>query len=1327
MTASESEDRIWTRYLTIAVVFCVLLATALLVYIKNLNETIEQETKTYLAECGDQAAHNLRDDLRLLLNSAAMMADFVGRSDEQLFDHKFLLTLASRSRSAYFSYIGEADRNGLMHTIDGRVLYVGDRSYFQQAMNGRANISPLLTQKTSGEKSIVFAAPITRGREIIGVLCAPLAPKDFVSIFRITVFNGDGRSYITDDHGEVIMAQTGFEAKENIGGELDAAGDNILRAMLTAMADGKNGVHKFFAGGAARYVGYTSIGYNHWYLLMTIPDKVVNRRFAGFTRVTLFCGAFLFVFFALLALLTSKIFIAKSKKLSETMKDLQASEARYKIVTENTEEHIFEWNMKSDAIYCSPSFEEHFGVPGSKHNVTMADVLMSGKIDADDLLRLRAFSEEFRQGRTRGDMELKLQTPDGSYHWCRLKAVSTSAGGSTCIVGVLTDVDAEHRERERLLYQAQSDKLTGLYDKLTTQELIGSFLSADGSGGRHSMILLDIDDFKSLNDKYGHFFGDQALQAAAAKMKETFRTGDIIGRVGGDEFMVLLKNTSDTDFVKRKSYELAEALRHSMDGTIHANCISVSFGISFYPASGRDFATLYKAADSALYQAKNAGKNSFALYRTDREAEVFKCDERERSLSLLVVCSQAEGRAALRRAMETEYNIVEADGHEGAMKLLREVRDIGAVLADLSDRSADKLLPTLDLVRNDRTVVDIPMLIIVSAGCDAMRAAALEAGVDELIVRPCDADTLRARVRGVIARSVISHMEKEKQLYKDLSSSNSRLQSIVDTVPCGIAMIKLKADGSIEPSFFSDAFCQLSGSPRDFIDSCDLFSFVLPEDMHLLKEQVRCVLEDGRARVDCRFRIIDQLKRVRWLSMSGEQFHEENGEHMFSLIFLDTTDEVTKAQQEQQRARELLYKSRHDQLTGIYNRETFFAETEKMLAADPDGRYVMVCCDADRFSVVNDLFGNKIGDQVLAEIPNIFIPIAKSNWRYGRIGGDIFAACLPYGVLDTDLLENSARYRCPALGGKYELILRFGIYIISGSSISVDAMCDRAIMALRTIKDSYSNHYAFYNNAIRDRMLSEQEITSDMETALSEGEFEIWFQPIYDMATERPAMAEALVRWKRPDKGIIMPGSFIPLFERNGFISKLDAFVWEEVCRKLADMRRLGLEPLPVSVNISRLDFYSGGVCSCLSALTEKYGAAPQSLRLEITESTYSRDPYTIGQAIADLHKRGFTLMVDDFGSGWSTLETIKDAPVDMMKIDKRLVDDIGSSARARIVLDSVIQMAQTIGMTVIAEGVEATEQADVLRRMKCDLVQGFLYSKPLPWDEFVKLLSRNS
>ena len=1321
---AEHRDKhagVWSRYLVLLAIFCILLACAFVVYIKKLNETVEQETKTYLAECGDQAAHNVRDDFRLLLNSAAMMADFVGRSDENLFNRDFMMTLAERSRSAYFSYVGIADVKGIMHTIDGRVLYVGDRNYFKQALSGRANISELLTQKTGGEKCIVFAAPIMRSGRIRGVLCAPFDPRDFVSIFRISVFNGDGHSYITDENGNVVMSQIGFETKGSISKEFGADGGSVLTTLLSEMAAGKNGVCKFFSSGGARYVGYTRIGYNHWYLLMTIPDNIVNKRFSGFSRVTAYCGVFLFVFFALLALMTSKIFIEKSKKLSDTMKDLQASEERYKIVTENSDEHIFEWNLSNDLVYSSPSFEKQFGMSENRADRSIQTILRSGKIHPDDRMKLASLCEEFQNGRSGGGVELRLKTTDNLFHWCSLKAISTSAGGSRRIVGVLKDINEEHSERELLLYQAQTDKLTGLYDKLTTQNTIEEFLTGCGRNGRHTMLLFDVDDFKALNDNYGHFFGDTVLQHIAAKMKESFRSDDIAGRIGGDEFMAMLKDASDLEFVKRKTHELAEALRHCMDDMGHKNCVSVSIGVAVYPADADNFKELYKAADAALYQAKNSGKNSFAICRKGQDAQVFKCDERERGLNLLAI---GGGEGELRGILETDYNVVDARNREEAVRLLREVRDVGAVAIDISGQGQEEALETLSIVKEEKSVADIPLILISDRDDGELRAKAAEAGASEFIAKPCDPDYLRSRVRSLIALSVLSHMEKEKQLYKDLSNTNSKLQSIIDTFPCGIAIVKLSPDGGITPTFFSDAFCRLSGSARSYVEACDLFSFIVPDDRATVLKLAGDVLERGLTRVSSTFRIIDQAGATRWINMTGEQFHVEDGCHMFSLIFVDTTDKVFEQQEKERQAAALRYKSRHDLLTGIYNRETFFSETEKMLREKPQLRFAMVCSDVDRFNIVNDLFGNKTGDLVLSALPGRFIPMNDRDCRYGRLGGDVFAFCLPYDKLSTERLENMANCHFAELGDTYELTIRFGVCIIDDHDLPADVISDRAVLALRTIKGSYTRHCAFYNNALRDKILGEQDIIGSMERAISNGEFEVWFQPIYDAKTERPVMAEALARWNRRGRNFLMPASFIPLFEQNGFITRLDAFVWDNVCRKLAELNEEGAETIPISVNMSRLDFYAGSVCDDLSRLTGKYNVEPRLLRLEVTESTYADNPTRIGEAVKDLHRRGFTMMVDDFGSGLSTLSMVKEAPMDMLKIDKKLIDGIESSLRSRIVVESTVHMAAAIGMKTIAEGVETAGQVETLRKMNCDMVQGFYYAKPMPWQEFKRLLT---
>ncbi|MEG1684111.1 MAG: EAL domain-containing protein, partial [Oscillospiraceae bacterium] len=292
-----------------------------------------------------------------------------------------------------------------------------------------------------------------------------------------------------------------------------------------------------------------------------------------------------------------------------------------------------------------------------------------------------------------------------------------------------------------------------------------------------------------------------------------------------------------------------------------------------------------------------------------------------------------------------------------------------------------------------------------------------------------------------------------------------------------------------------------------------------------------------------------------------------------------------------------------------------------------------------------------------------------------------------------------------------------GIYEIDDPGIPVDQMCDRANLALQTIKGKYKQHYALYNDTMRQTMLREQEIRSEMAEALADQQFQVFLQPIYSLSSGRAVSAEALVRWQHPKKGMISPGEFIPLFEKSGFIAEVDRYVWEEVCRYLG--RRRDAAPLPISVNASRMSLYSPDFFDTIVELTERYGVEPSLFKIEITETAYAADPTQLMQTTKKLQAAGFPVLMDDFGSGYSSLNTLKDLPVDILKIDMKFLRGFESGGRVGTVLISVLRMAKWLNLPVIAEGVETKEQLAFLRSAGCDLIQGFCFAKPMAMDAF--------
>ncbi|HCB92362.1 MAG TPA: histidine kinase [Selenomonas sp.] len=416
-----------------------------------------------------------------------------------------------------------------------------------------------------------------------------------------------------------------------------------------------------------------------------------------------------------------------------------------------------------------------------------------------------------------------------------------------------------------------------------------------------------------------------------------------------------------------------------------------------------------------------------------------------------------------------------------------------------------------------------------------------------------------------------------------------------------------------------------------------------------------------------------------------------------------------------------------DSLTGLYNRETFYQRASALIQRDPDRQYSIIYLDISCFKVINDLFHVETGNLILKTAAYYFMAVIDEAYgACGRIEADHFVVCIPTDRFNIERMLEGLDQTIQSLGVRHNILFYAGIYPVDNPFLPVDQMCDRAHMALNKIKGNYMNRYAYYDTSMRDLMMQEQMIVRDMEFALQERQFVIYLQPVYNIEKNHIVSAEALVRWMHPTDGVISPGKFIPIFERNGFIVRLDRFVWESVCRFLHDRRQRGEEIVPVSVNVSRLNFYNRDLLEFLLGLLEKYDLEAYMLKLEVTESAYTDNPYQLCSIINSFREHGFPVLMDDFGSGFSSLNMLKNLPMDVLKIDMGFVQELESSERANIVMKGIVNLAKELNMGVIVEGVETKRQLDLLAAIGCDEIQGYYFSRPLPVQDFVDLLDKD-
>ena len=417
------------------------------------------------------------------------------------------------------------------------------------------------------------------------------------------------------------------------------------------------------------------------------------------------------------------------------------------------------------------------------------------------------------------------------------------------------------------------------------------------------------------------------------------------------------------------------------------------------------------------------------------------------------------------------------------------------------------------------------------------------------------------------------------------------------------------------------------------------------------------------------------------------------------------------------------YLATYDELTGIYNKQAFYAKTKEMLLDNPDKNFDLLRINIERFKVLNDLFGESTGDKLLRYIGKFLKEINLPLCVSGRLYADNFVVCYEAGKGDSRRMINTLQMVADSFAINNRTILSFGLYRIDDKTLPVSVMCDRANMALWKAKGNFKNPYCEYDEKMRQQVLKEQKIINAMEMAIQNKEFTLYLQPKYNIEKGTIIGAEALVRWISQENGFISPGDFIPVFENNGFVYEVDKFIWEESCRYLRKWLDEGREVHPISVNVSRIDLYDPKLVKHLVDLREKYQLPPQYLELEITESAYTEDPEQIITITRQLREAGFVILMDDFGTGYSSLNMLKDIQIDVLKLDMGFLKSSDYSAKGGNILTAILKMAESLKMQTIAEGVETKEQVEFLKSIGCKYVQGFYYSKPLPVGEFEKLI----
>lgn len=410
---------------------------------------------------------------------------------------------------------------------------------------------------------------------------------------------------------------------------------------------------------------------------------------------------------------------------------------------------------------------------------------------------------------------------------------------------------------------------------------------------------------------------------------------------------------------------------------------------------------------------------------------------------------------------------------------------------------------------------------------------------------------------------------------------------------------------------------------------------------------------------------------------------------------------------------------------GVHNRKSFL-EFVECIAADETKRYCILAVDIEYFKFFNKWFGMPAGDAYLQELADYLTAMEKAHNGFAAyFGGDNFALCIPY---DMELIHSiSEHLNGVALtrADSVAFLPAIGVYVIEGSDIPAITMYDNAIEATFYVYGNYENRVMVYDAGMTCRVEEELHIISKVKEGLRLHQFTFYLQPKCRISTGKVVGAEALVRWMHPSRGLVSPSAFIPVLEKNGLIGQVDRYIWEEVCKTIRGWLDRGIQPVPISINISRMDILSMDVPKILNELLETYGLEKRFLKVEITESVYTEQVEKIISTIETLHKEGYTVLMDDFGSGYSSLNMLRNAVVDVLKLDMKFLNMSEQDSKKGIgILESVVNMSSTMEVPVVVEGVENPTQEDYLKAMGVRYAQGYYYYKPMTKEEFENLLT---
>lgn len=670
---------------------------------------------------------------------------------------------------------------------------------------------------------------------------------------------------------------------------------------------------------------------------------------------------------------------------------------------------------------------------------------------------------------------------------------------------------------------------------------------------------------------------------------------------------------------------------------------------------------------------------------------------------------------------------------QSGLERLKE-NDIDVVLLDLMLPDSEGLDSFLSV---RKAFPLIPVIILTAMDDDDLAAQAIAHGAQDYLTKGSfDRELLVKSICYAISRNqsqvqLQKYYQENERSKRSLQDKDERFRSLVSNIPGAVYRYTLSAPGEWKLDFVSDVIRDISGfMASEFMERSITVYFekILPQDLPLLHDAFeKAVREGGMFSVD--YRIRHANGDFRWVHDHGRAVRGDEGK----VIHVDgVISDVTERTREKERFNHLVY---YDALTNLPNRELFVDRLDQAIqqARRKKEMGAVLVLDLDHFKRINDTLGHPIGDQLIKAVSVRLLKVLFDSDTVTRIGGGAFIIMLPR-VAKTENAENVANkllmaFKSPFLINEHELFTScsIGIALFPNDGETSDILIKNADAAMHIAKERGKDRFQLFSSSIANNSFERLVLENSLRRALERNEFCLYYQPQLDLRTGKVVGTEALIRWKHPDLGFIPPMEFIPIAEETGLIHPIGEWVLKTACEQKKIWDQQGFKPFRISVNLSARQFHYANLVDMVGDTIRKSGIDAKELDLELTESTIMDRLEETTLTLRRLKNMGTHISIDDFGTGYSSLMYLKTFPIDIIKIDKSFVNDVTTDPDNQAITQAIISMAHSLKLEVVAEGVETREQLELLRSQNCDIMQGYLFSKPIPADEIGPFLSSDT